>query len=133
MKDSKQRLIKIGASVDVPEPIDGDMHCNEFTGHVVTFRDGNVIVQDQENMFFEIEPERLTINAEEGVQVSPEEIRRVIIEWIADSDCDTLLRIYNENFDEPITYDQEKYEFNVPIEEADRVGMEYAGNADYVN
>jgi len=69
----------------------------------------------------------------EKVNVSPEEIARVIATWIVEADADTLLRVYNENFDEPITYDQENHEFAVPITEADRVGMEYAGNDDYVN
>jgi len=66
------------------------------------------------------------------VKVSPEEIKRVIQNWIEEADADTLLRIYNENFDEPITFDSDTYEFTVPISEADRVGMEYVGNADYV-
>ena len=136
MKDSKGRLIKVGMSVDVPEPNEGDYHNNDFTGHVVELRGDKIIVQDQDNLFFTIEPESVTINVGEEVKVSPEEVKRVIQAWIEEADCDTLLRIYNENFDEPIRYgvdDLDSYQFTVPIEEADRVGMEYDGNADYIN
>ena len=61
----------------------------------------------------------------------PEVIKRVIQDWIEEADCDTLLRIYNENFDRAIEYDSATYQFTVPIEEADRVGMEYEGNSIY--
>jgi uncharacterized protein YukJ len=67
----------------------------------------------------------------EKVEVSRKEVRRVIQNWIEEADADTLLWIYNENFDEPITFDSDTYQFTVPVSEADRVGMEYDGNADY--
>ena len=134
MKDSKGRTIKKGMSVDVPYPIEGDTQCQEFTGHVEGFHDQYVTIMDGDGDCFDIEPERLTISEDEYVKVSPEEIARVLQAWIAEADCDTLLRIYNENFDEQIRYgvnDSDNYEFQVPIDEADRCGMEYDGNADY--
>jgi len=47
--------------VEVPEPNDTDIHNNEFTGMVDDFRNGNVVVVDQECNFYEIEPERLEV------------------------------------------------------------------------
>jgi hypothetical protein len=130
MKDSKGRTIKIGMSVDVPYPIEGDTQCQEFTGHVEGFHDQYVTVMDGDGDCFDIEPERLTISEDEVVEVSPEELARVIATWIVEASADTLLRIYNENFDAPITFDSDNYVFVVPIDEADRCGMEYDGNAD---
>jgi len=131
MKDSKGRLIKKGMSVDVPMPNETDNHNFEFTGTVQNFDREYVAVVDQEGNGFCIEPERLTISEDETVEVSPEELARLIATWIVEADSSVLLRIYNENFNTPITFDQDNYVFNVPIDEADRVGMEYDGNADY--
>lgn len=131
MKDSKGRTIKKGMSVDMPEPDETDNYHFEFTGTVSDFSDHFVLVQDQDGEAYSIEPERLTISEDETVTISPEELARVLATWLVEASADTLLRIYNENFDAPITFDSDNYVFVVPIDEADRVGMEYDGNADY--
>jgi len=53
----------IGAfdEVEVPEPNETDIHNHAFTGMVDDFRNGNVVVVDQDCNFFEIEPERLEV------------------------------------------------------------------------
>jgi hypothetical protein len=47
--------------VEVPEPNDTDIHNHAFTGYVDDFRNGNVVVVDQECNVYEIEPERLEV------------------------------------------------------------------------
>ena len=130
MKDSKGRTIKKGMSVDVPIPNESDTYNFEFTGHVESFDNGYVVVMDGDGDCFSIEHERLTISEDETVEVTPEELARVIATWVVEAGTDTLLRIYNENFDEPITFDSDNFVFNVPINEADRTGMEYESSVE---
>jgi hypothetical protein len=61
MKDKNGRIIRIGDSVDVPEPIGNDIHNFEFRGSVNSFHDEYVTVEDMESNFFDIEPERLEV------------------------------------------------------------------------
>jgi hypothetical protein len=49
--------------VNVPEPNDSDIHNHEFTGTAIDHLDnGNIIVEDQESNFYEIEASRLEIS-----------------------------------------------------------------------
>ena len=63
--DKNGTEIKIGSTVNVPEPNDTDVHLYEFTGTVTGFRSGNVTVEDGDGDFFEIEPERLEVEVDE--------------------------------------------------------------------
>ncbi|MDD5649146.1 MAG: hypothetical protein PHF86_01830 [Candidatus Nanoarchaeia archaeon] len=60
-RDKNGRSIKIGDNVNAPEPIGDDLHQYEFFGTVDSFRDEMVIVVDQEDEYYEFEPERLEI------------------------------------------------------------------------
>lgn len=60
-RDKNGRSIKIGDNVNVPDPIGDDLHQFEFFGTVDSFRDEMVVVVDQEDQYYEIEPERLEI------------------------------------------------------------------------
>lgn len=60
--DKNGNQIKETSLVQVPEPNETDIHRNEFTGTVADIMDnGNVIVEDNESDFFEIEANRLEI------------------------------------------------------------------------
>lgn len=59
--DMNGTAIQTFDNVIVPDPKEGDLHNFEFTGMVDGFRNGNVIVVDGDNDYFEIEPERLEI------------------------------------------------------------------------
>jgi len=63
MKDKNGKEIRVGQTVDVPEPNETDIHIFEFRGYVVGVlkKNGTVIVEDNESDFFEIESERLEI------------------------------------------------------------------------
>ncbi len=63
MKDKNGKKLKAGQTVNVPEPMNNDIHIFEFTGTVadVLEEKGTVIVEDQESDFFEIEGIRLEI------------------------------------------------------------------------
>jgi hypothetical protein len=63
MKDINGKKLKSGQTVNVPEPIKGDIHIFEFTGTIadVLKEKGTVIVEDSESDFFEIEGNRLEI------------------------------------------------------------------------
>ena len=128
MKDSKGNEIKLGMTVEVPEPNESDLHNHDFVGCVDSFRNGLVIVQDQDNEFYSIEPERLTAvyDADELVQVSREEVVKAMVDWINEADHKTLMSIYNSNFDEPLQgYSTDTETFIVSKQEADRVGMQF--------
>ena len=60
MKDAHGTLIQEDDEVEVPEPIIGDMHVYAFTGRVDSFRQGMVVVIDQDDDAYEIEPWRIT-------------------------------------------------------------------------
>lgn len=64
MTDKKGFLIENGMEVNVPNPNETDIHNNSFVGTVVDILEdrNTVIVQDQDDNFFEIESDRLTIN-----------------------------------------------------------------------
>ena len=60
--DKNGKEIKETSRVQVPEPNDTDIHHHEFVGGVVDILDnGNVVVEDSESDFFEIEAERLEV------------------------------------------------------------------------
>lgn len=57
------------------------------------------------------------------VEASSDKIREALKNWIDEADNETIERIYNENFDEEISYDAENECFDVPHSEAERVGL----------
>ena len=60
--DKNGREIKDTDTVNVPEPNGSDIHQHEFTGHVADILDnGNVVVEDGDSEFFEIEANRLEV------------------------------------------------------------------------
>lgn len=59
MRDEAGILIQENDEVEVPEPIIGDMHGYAFTGRVDSFRQGMVVVIDQDDDAYEIEPWRI--------------------------------------------------------------------------
>ena len=60
--DKNGKEITIVSEVRVPEPNDSDIHVHSFVGSVADILDnGNIIVEDRDSDFFEIEPERLEI------------------------------------------------------------------------
>ena len=62
MKDKNGIILKVGQEVIVPEPNTTDIHICEFVGTIADILDnGNVIVEDKDSDFFEIEPERLEV------------------------------------------------------------------------
>lgn len=63
MKDINGRKLKVGQTVEVPEPMNDDMYNFEFRGYVadVFEETGTVIVEDQDSDFFEIKGNRLEI------------------------------------------------------------------------
>lgn len=62
--DKNGVLIEEGQFVTVPEPDDTDSHSHSFDGTVAGIRNGNVVVKDQEDNSFEIEPYRLEMSEE---------------------------------------------------------------------
>ena len=56
-------------------------------------------------------------------QATPDDIREAIKNWIDETDNDTIERIWNENFDEPITFLVEQGVFEIPEGEAERNGI----------
>ena len=61
MKDKNGKTIEVGMTVDVPTPIDNDIHNFEFEGYVEEIKDDYVIVMDGDGDCFAIEPGRLEI------------------------------------------------------------------------
>lgn len=59
--DMNGKAIQPFDDVIVPNPNETDIHNFEFQGMVDGFRNGNVLVVDQEGDCFEIEPERLEV------------------------------------------------------------------------
>ena len=57
------------------------------------------------------------------VEVSPDKIREALKSWIDEADNETIERIFNENFDEEISYEVEDECFDVPFAEAERLGL----------
>lgn len=66
MLDKTGRYLEIGQDVLVPDPNDSDMHNHSFVGDVYAILEdrGTVIVRDGDSEFFEIEADRLYIEAE---------------------------------------------------------------------
>ena len=66
MLDKTGRYLEVGQDVLVPDPNDSDMHTHSFVGYVVDVLEdrGTAIVEDQCSNFFEIEADRLYIEAE---------------------------------------------------------------------
>lgn len=60
-KDKNGKTIKRFDTVQVPEPIESDIHNFEFTGIVDDFEEGYAVVSDGEGDTFAIEPERLIV------------------------------------------------------------------------
>lgn len=60
---------------------------------------------------------------EKIIQCSSEDIREAIKSWIDEADNETIERIWNENFDEEITYITEDGLFEIPESEAERNGI----------
>ena len=52
--------LEVGSIVLVPEPNETDVHQHGFSGSIVSFRNGNAVVEDSDDDAFEIEPERLS-------------------------------------------------------------------------
>ena len=65
MNDENGNELRKGDEVNVPAPIDGDIHSNEFTGTIDSFRNECAVVMDGDGDCFSIEPERLTLTDDE--------------------------------------------------------------------
>ena len=61
MKNKHNFTLVIGDEVEVPSPIAGDLHNFDFVGTIDSFRNGNIVVVDSEENYFEFEPHRLTL------------------------------------------------------------------------
>jgi len=61
LRDKNDQLLEIGQSVDVDSPEEDDMHNFDFTGTVVGYRKGNVLVEDIDENTFELEPYKVEI------------------------------------------------------------------------
>lgn len=60
--DKNGKQIEYLGSVIVPDPNESDVHYHSFVGIVVDLLDnGNVIVEDQDSDFFEIEANKLVV------------------------------------------------------------------------
>jgi len=59
-----------------------------------------------------------------NVLATTETIKNVLKNWIDEADHDTIEMIYNQNFDNEIVYDPEVGLFEVPVDEAKRVGID---------
>lgn len=60
--DKNGKAITETSTVLVPDPNETDIHSNEFVGSVADILDnGNVIVEDGDSDFFEIESQRLEV------------------------------------------------------------------------
>ena len=57
------------------------------------------------------------------VEVSSNKIREALKSWIDEADNETIERVFNENFDEPISYEVEDECFDVPFAEAEKLGL----------
>ena len=60
--DKNGKKLLVGMEVNVPEPINDDIHLCEFTGVIADLlSDGTAIVEDSDIDFFQIESYRLEI------------------------------------------------------------------------
>lgn len=57
------------------------------------------------------------------ILVSKENIRKALVSWIEEADVVTLSSILYENFDEGIHYNPKIGLFEVPSDEAERLGL----------
>lgn len=62
LKDKYGLTIHWNDSVEVGEPAGDEMHNHSFVGTAVGFRNGNVIVEDQDGDCFEVDPENVEVN-----------------------------------------------------------------------
>lgn len=60
----------------------------------------------------------------DNILATPEKIREVLKNWIDETDNETIERVFNENFDDEIWYDVLVGLFQIPIEEAKRLGLD---------
>jgi predicted Rdx family selenoprotein len=58
------------------------------------------------------------------INITPEKLAEAMSKWILEADSDTLLRVFNENFDEVIYYDSDAGMFEIPYNEVERLGLE---------
>jgi hypothetical protein len=67
MLDKTGRYLEVGQDVLVPDPNDSDIHTHSFVGYVNDILEdrGTVIVEDGDSDFFEIEADRVFIEAED--------------------------------------------------------------------
>lgn len=56
-------------------------------------------------------------------QATRDDIEQAMINWIKEADSDTIERVWNENFNEEITYLHEQGVFEIPVDEAERNGI----------
>jgi len=59
-----------------------------------------------------------------NILATPERIRQAIKDWIDETDTDIIEFVYNQNFDGEIHYNPEVGLFEVPEEEARRIGLD---------
>jgi hypothetical protein len=57
------------------------------------------------------------------VLVSPEKIREAIKNWIDETDVETIETIFGDYFDSRAYFSSEFNQFNLPEEEAKRIGI----------
>jgi hypothetical protein len=61
LKDSTGHIIEPFMEVDVNEPDATDPHKHSFRGYILRYQDNKVIVEDDNNDAFELNPEKVTI------------------------------------------------------------------------
>lgn len=61
----KNTDIPIGTLVELPDPTGDDIWMHSFQATVVDYRGENLIVEDQDSDFYEIEPNRVELVDEE--------------------------------------------------------------------
>ena len=57
-------------------------------------------------------------------QATPDDIREAIKNWIDETSNDNIEQLWNEWFDEDITYEPEQGVFEISVDEAERNGIE---------
>ena len=55
--------------------------------------------------------------------VNPEDLRSAIKDWIDDSDFETIISLFEENFEGPIHFDEELGLYEINTDEAWRLGL----------
>ena len=62
MKDKNGNPIVVGDTVDVNPPREGEDRNFEFTGVIDSFRNGNVVVVDGDDEYFEVETSQVALS-----------------------------------------------------------------------